>query len=343
MNLKIRIIFLFVLTYLIAIASFTYLLSCLWLPVPSSMFNNWLFNPLIRNGLIVAGSGLLVALSLGLLTGYWLSKPFKQLTKAMELISSGNLSKELTIKGIKEVKKLFISYNQMLDYLKQSQEVLKRHQYRAGWQEAAVALAYEIHNPLLLIRPSLDKISQKAIRCQQEIEIIDQEIEGLKELANNLLNLGLPHELNLLPKPIMPIVMNSLSACQVHQKAKLKLEYKKGNIYVMADEEALKKAFIHLIKNSLEAMTGSGNLKIRISNEDAQDIMIEFIDSGCGIESDSLDSIFEPHYSKKREGVGLGLPISQKIISGHGGRIEVESKPGKGSNFKVILPSLTEA
>lgn len=346
MNIKTRMILLIVISYIISITPFWVQILYHITPVTMEYNIEAIINQipsdeidLIRNGLIGTGAGFILTLILLIIVSCSFKKPFGQLAEAINSVDRGNLNIKLKPEGVKDVKDIINSFNLMIKSLKQDRKLLETYHHQMGWQEAAKSLSYEIINPIIPIQLSLNKINQKNIGCRNEIELIEQEITRLKELAINLLCLSRPLELNLLPKEILPIVMKSLSACEIHQKAKFKLEYKKEKTKVLADEEALKKVFINLIKNGIESMERIDNFTVKIRS-DEKNIIIEFIDSGCGIDTDVLETIFDVHYSKKREGMGLGLPVSQQIILAHNGRIDVESKIGQGSNFKVILPAI---
>ncbi len=112
---------------------------------------------------------------------------------------------------------------------------------------------------------------------------------------------------------------------------------------VWANSEQLVQVFVALALNALDAMEDDGELRVRteVLGETANDLAISFIDTGCGIPTAELPKIFEPFYTSKLpgKGTGLGLSICYGIIQEHGGRIEVDSAIGVGSNFRVVLPA----
>jgi Signal transduction histidine kinase len=126
-------------------------------------------------------------------------------------------------------------------------------------------------------------------------------------------------------------------------------------IYVMADPEHMEKAICHILDNAIEATQEGGKVRIRTQRISAErlarrgcprpfqasfkewaEVLVE--DTGCGIPRDCLPEIFSPFFSTKVKGMGLGLPIARRIVQDHGGRIEAESDPGKGSKFRILLP-----
>jgi signal transduction histidine kinase len=121
---------------------------------------------------------------------------------------------------------------------------------------------------------------------------------------------------------------------------KIHEEYNGSPVIVNMDPNEMKQVFINIINNALQAMPQGGDLRIRLHAFGEREAMIEFADTGVGISPENLQKIFEPFFSTKedRDGTGLGLSISYRIVQHHGGRIDVESEPGKGTIFRIILP-----
>jgi signal transduction histidine kinase len=105
----------------------------------------------------------------------------------------------------------------------------------------------------------------------------------------------------------------------------------------LVDPDQIKQVVFNLVKNAMEAMPDGGRLEITISSDDAF-LKLDFRDSGIGIPEDQLGRIFEPYHTTKAKGNGLGLMIVQRIVRDHGGHIEVSSKEGEGTCFRILLP-----
>lgn len=103
------------------------------------------------------------------------------------------------------------------------------------------------------------------------------------------------------------------------------------------DKDQIKQAFVNIIRNAFQAMPDGGKLRISLSSSD-QFVKVAFRDTGVGIKPEHLGRIFEPYYSTKSEGNGLGLMIVQRIVQDHGGRLEVVSKQDEGTEFTIFLP-----
>ena len=112
---------------------------------------------------------------------------------------------------------------------------------------------------------------------------------------------------------------------------------------VMADKDTLRSVFTNLVINSLQAIDGEGgNIVIRIINDEHGLARVEITDTGRGIAPEDISKVFEPYYSTKETGTGLGLPIVRKVIEDHGGTVSVSSKLGGGTTFTIALPTKAE-
>ncbi|MDI6795203.1 MAG: ATP-binding protein [bacterium] len=129
----------------------------------------------------------------------------------------------------------------------------------------------------------------------------------------------------------------SLYLRTTNKKVEFQVAYKETLPPVLVDREALRIALINLIRNGIEAMPDGGLLKVSTGKENGF-VFMEVADTGKGIPGQELPLLFIPHYSRKKEGFGLGLAIAHDIIEAHRGEIKIESKEGRGSIFKIILP-----
>ena len=122
-----------------------------------------------------------------------------------------------------------------------------------------------------------------------------------------------------------------------NRKIAVQLDHPDGLPRIQVDRDQLKQVFFNIIKNAIQAMPDGGKLGIALSTSDRY-LIIAFQDTGVGIKPEDFGRIFEPYHTTKPEGSGLGLMIVQRIIQDHGGQIELQSKPGEGTRFTVLLP-----
>lgn len=233
---------------------------------------------------------------------------------------------------------------QLLERMMLRAEV-NRRQKLATLGSFAKVLAHEIKNPLNAMQLSLVLLDRQLNKPHEElkekvsdsIRILKEEIKRLNNLVEEYLLLGKGHILTKREFPIGELfdgtenlLRNILIGNNVHFEARFD-----PNIVINADLDKLKQVFINLIKNAVEAMPYGGMVKIESEVADSM-LTLSVIDNGMGIPD--TKRVFEPFYTTKSTGTGLGLPIVQEILNHHGGDLQIDSTPGSGSTIKVILP-----
>ncbi len=212
----------------------------------------------------------------------------------------------------------------------------------------AGGLAHEIKNPLSTIRLNLELLSEdlaeshspRERRALTRIELVQQECQRLEDLLNDFLRFARPQNYHLAPADLNAEVARLLDFFQP-KAAESKIEvvrYLDPDLpSVLLDREAFQAALLNLVLNAQQAMAGGGQLVVRTRSTPGG-VALDLIDTGPGMTAQTLERIFETFYSTKPRGSGLGLPTARNIIEGHGGRIDVESEPGRGTKFTISLP-----
>ena len=121
----------------------------------------------------------------------------------------------------------------------------------------------------------------------------------------------------------------------------IKLSSDDSHFAVIMDNDKLKQAFINIIKNSLESIVDEGSITIQVKQKGKEWVIITISDSGCGIKPEDIGSIFDPDFSTKDKGLGLGLPLAHEIIMGHGGELNINSRINMGTEVVIKLPFAT--
>ncbi len=230
----------------------------------------------------------------------------------------------------------------MAGELKDFQEKTIYLEKMAAWQEIARRLAHEIKNPLtpiqLTIQEMVDQYDGSDNDYQQLLQechtIINEEIENLRRLVREFSDFGRMPELKL-TKGNLPPVIEDVRKLYPHREIALNIENDLPPLKF--DEDRIRRVLINLIENGIQAdPTGQPILISARKSGDFVEITVQ--DSGGGISSDLQQKIFQPYMTTKKQGVGLGLAITRKIVEEHDGTIRVSSEPGKGSVFTVRLP-----
>ncbi|SEM52602.1 PAS domain S-box-containing protein [Paenibacillus sp. OV219] len=205
--------------------------------------------------------------------------------------------------------------------------------------QLAAGIAHEIRNPLTAIKGFM-KLFQNGVHKTEYIAIITSEINRMEAIINELLLLAKPQvnrnqSINLCQ--LLNDVYTLLESQAILSNVRMAFQRKDEPLFIECDGSEIKQVFINLIKNAIEASNKGG--EIVISAEQRGNSTVTTIkDNGCGIPKELLDQIGRPFFSTKVQGTGLGLMISNKIITNHGGKIIIESSEGEGTTFQVILP-----
>jgi signal transduction histidine kinase len=239
-----------------------------------------------------------------------------------------------------------------MDPVSPSPEEVNRRLVAAYTEIAKLAggLAHEIKNPLSTIRLNMELLAEdfaeselpRDRRALGKINLVQRECLRLQNLLNDFLSFAKLRTLRLEPcnlndeiDRILELYRPNAESCGIEIA-----KYLDANLpSVVVDQESIRGVLFNLILNAQQAMPDGGQLVVR-TRPSGNGVTIELIDSGEGMDAETLSHIFEAFYSTKSGGSGLGLPTAKKIIEGHGGRISVQSEPGKGTQFTVELPAL---
>ncbi len=233
-----------------------------------------------------------------------------------------------------------------VDELKTAQEQLVRSTKMAAIGELSANIAHEINNPLTSVlgyTTHLLKTLDLPESPRKILGMMEQETLRVRKIIRNLLDFARQRPSWMQPEDIAVPLRETTTFVQGIADASsvaIREEYLPGPAPVNMDHNAIKQVFINIVNNALQAMPRGGELSIRLDASRGDDVMVEFSDSGVGIAPENMNRIFEPFFSTKDngDGTGLGLSISYRIIQNHGGRIEAESREGKGTTFRVFLP-----
>jgi two-component system nitrogen regulation sensor histidine kinase NtrY len=217
----------------------------------------------------------------------------------------------------------------------------------AAWREVARRIAHEIKNPLTPIQLSAQRLRKRYLeRLQPDGVVLDEctrtivkQVEELRDMVNEFSSFARMPAPNPTPNHLNEIVQEALVLFKEAHK-EVHFQFIPEELPVMnLDRDQMKRVMINLIKNSLAAMDSQGEIKIRTHYDPHhQVVQLEVSDNGCGIPDEDKGRIFEPYFSTKKGGTGLGLTIVNAIISDHHGTIHVRDNHPKGTTFLIELP-----
>ncbi|MCC5777635.1 cache domain-containing protein [Nitratireductor sp. B36] len=216
--------------------------------------------------------------------------------------------------------------------------------------EITAGVAHEINNPIAVIQGNLEVVRQvmgeRADEAQTEFRLLDEQVHRISQIVTKLLQFAKPeeyagflerHAAKDVIADTLPLVQHLLNKAEITVN-----QHHLATRLVLMNRTELQQVLVNLIVNAIHAMPDGGTLSIITRDEDmeaGQGLAIEVTDTGVGMTPEMLEKIFDPFFTtKRREGTGLGLSISQTLVSRQGGKISVESRPGKGTCFTIWLP-----
>ncbi len=208
----------------------------------------------------------------------------------------------------------------------------------------AASIAHEIRNPLsnvsMAVQQLRDAFSEQDDPWARHVDIIIRNTERINFLITELLNCARPPKLNIQPRNIHEIldgVLESMKTKLASQHIAVHKRFQRGLSVINVDNEQINRVFSNVILNGLEAMPGGGRMDI-ITGLEGQSFVVKVRDTGKGIPEEDIIRIFDPFFSTKSSGIGLGLSTTYGIVASHGGTIGVESEWEKGTVFTIALP-----
>jgi len=301
----------------------------------------------------------LAVFAFGILVSLFLSssfsRPLQDLTRATRGVAAGDLSVQVPGGGTDEIGSLSRTFNEMVERLREKQRLEERLHFAersTAMGRLAAAVAHEIRNPLNFINLSIDHLRGKLgpdepDRREGFDEIlgnVKSEISRLNRLVGDFLSFGKPMRLDQRPCSLDEI-MREVAALVDHkardQGIALTFESEESLPRIVADPELLKTCFLNLMINAVDAMPVGGLLSAsvkRTSDAAGDSLQVTVADTGKGMTAEEISTAFEPYFSTKDTGLGLGLALTLKIVEDHGGSITLESLPGRGTTARITLP-----
>ncbi|MFZ5799342.1 MAG: ATP-binding protein [Desulfobulbaceae bacterium] len=230
-----------------------------------------------------------------------------------------------------------------LTEIKQLQASLQKQEKLAAIGNLAAGVAHEVRNPLSSIKgyaTYFASLFEEGSERKKAAEVMSAEVERLNRVISELLEIARPSDIKPKATDVSFLLASSLRLVQQEAETagvRLKTDISEGLPPFALDPDRLTQALLNLYINAIQAMPTGGQLAVS-AVENAAGLEITVSDSGAGIRPEEVGKIFDPYYTTKNTGTGLGLAVVQKVVEAHGGAIQVRSEPGRGTSFTITLP-----
>ena len=290
-----------------------------------------------------------IMLVVAIVLAYFISR---YVTRSIETIrlkinQTGLLKKNEKIllkNATKEIDSLVNSYNKMIDDLEDSAEKLAKNEREQAWQEMARQVAHEIKNPLTPMRLTVQSFQRtSSLESNEEKSKLNDFCDTLIEQIDTMSSVATSFsDFATLPKTQLEksdIVDTTKKVVEIFEQNNIDFQSSKESIVIKLDKEQWIRVMTNLIKNSIQAIPSDRepNIKVEISDS-TNSVKVIVSDNGLGVLEENKEKIFEPKFTTKTDGMGLGLGIVKNIINSHRGKISYKSKPKKGTKFTISLP-----
>ncbi|MBI4264317.1 MAG: HAMP domain-containing histidine kinase [Acidobacteria bacterium] len=287
----------------------------------------------------------------GAAIGYWLAEriadPVNRLTRATRRLARGDLDVRVAATSSDELRRLVQDFNRMAGELQRQQKALERTHRLEAWAEMARQVAHEIKNPLTPIQLNAEHLRRvHADRGQPLHPVLEEcvatiltQVKLLRQIASEFSSFASSPTAKPAPVPVPDLVHEAIAPYRagLEDRIQFDVDVPADLPPVYVDRTLIARSLTNIVENALHVMPGLGALTVVARSEDSS-VRIRVSDTGAGMDAEALARAFEPYFSTKTTGTGLGLPIAKRNIELSGGTIAVTSERDKGTSVEVTLP-----
>ncbi len=294
-----------------------------------------------RQTLALALLTLLGAIVLSALLSRGLARPVNRLAAASGRVAAGDLSPPNLPEGRNELGRLSAAFNTMVDDLARHERDLLHAERLAAVGRLAAGVVHEMRNPLSALKMNLSALARREDLSEierEQLAIARAQGDRLERMLDELLDYSRPLELQRQTLDLHELLKQCAKQVQAEAAtAGVDLQVDASDASIEGDYEILLRALVNLTSNAVEASEAGG--QVRLSARSEGDLLVlEVTDRGRGMSERQLQRLFDPFYTTREEGTGLGMSNARKCVEAHGGRLEVNSEEGQGTVARIILP-----
>ena len=275
------------------------------------------------------------------------TRPIAELQRHTQRVAAGDLDSRLEVRTKDELGQLAGDFNRMTEELQRSSEQLVRAEKEAAWREMARQVAHEIKNPLTPIKLSTNLLRRARDEQSPEfdaifdrtLDLVQRQVENMRQIASDFYAFAGVRHLEPVPTDLRALVAEVLEL-DAAWAAELGVEVESigpETLTAEVDPGELRRVLINLVSNALEAMPDGGRLEVELVDL-GRDVELLVRDTGSGLDDAAREQLFEPHFTTKTHGTGLGLAVCKRVVEQMGGEIELAPRPEGGTVARVRLP-----
>jgi signal transduction histidine kinase len=277
-----------------------------------------------------------------------ITRPLAAITGVMRDVAvTGDLTRKIVLRSNdrwddEDAQLLASTFNTLTDSVARAQRAMAQRERLSSLGRLSTVIAHEVRNPLMIIKAALHTLRRSGTTPDEVREVaadIDGEVVRLNRVVNDVLDFARPIAFELAPTDVNALCRESAAAAQADAGAPVTVAVDPAAGTIVTDAERLRAALINVIVNARHAVEGCETRRVTLTTRrDGNAVMIVVTDTGVGIDRADLPRVFEPYFTTRRGGTGLGLPITKNIVEGLGGSIAAASEPGRGTEIRIVLP-----
>lgn len=302
---------------------------------------------------LAAAAAVLLAIGLSYAVARTITRPLAAITDTMrEVAATGDLTRKIPLREPsawqdEDARLLATTFNTLTDSVARFQREAAQRERLASLGRLSTVIAHEVRNPLMIIKATLRGVSAEVPPevIREAVADIDGEVDRLNRIVHDVLDFARPPGIAREPADLVSVCRDAAAASRVGNGPPVALDVPDGPVVGSTDPERLRTALVNLLSNARQAVVargepasaGNGAVRLSLERLDGNRVRLRVSDHGTGIRPEDLSHVFEPYFTTRRSGTGLGLPIARNIIEGLGGTIGVTTAPGE-TTVEIVLP-----
>jgi signal transduction histidine kinase len=298
--------------------------------------------------LVTAVVAVLLATLLSFVVARSITRPLAAITGVMrDVAATGDLTRKIVLRtnnrwDDEDAQLLASTFNTLTDSVARAHREMAQRERLSSLGRLSTVIAHEVRNPLMIIKAALHTLRRPNVSAEEVREVaadIDGEVGRLNRVVNDVLDFARPITFDLSPADLNALCRESAAAAQATPGVDVELDLDPAAGRVVTDGERLRAALVNVVMNARHAVDGRPHPRVTLTTRrEGPAVIIAVADTGSGIDRSDLPRVFDPYFTTKRGGTGLGLPITKNIVEGLGGSIAAVSEPGRGTEIRIVLP-----